>query len=230
MVELARPTGASTGSSRLPALVCRHCHSCGTAIQGSMPVECKYPVTAKSTARCPVLLCVPLPLPPHWQEMDAFEAAVEEGEDIIDLTQTAHPKGPAAVARQMDRLMSFLTALTDVADDIVAQVEEAQKDQPQGEGQVSCVQAGSGHPVSVGKKLLANHHQREARLSCWCALAYAELDTVTTGFLGEASSCDTVGSPTTLPIAEGCSARGGPGSVPHCDCMMRVLLMHRPTG
>lgn len=53
--------------------------------------------------------------------MDAFEASVEEE---LDLTQPAPAQGPAAVARQMDRMMSFLTSLTDAADDVLAEIEK----------------------------------------------------------------------------------------------------------
>jgi predicted component of type VI protein secretion system len=60
---------------------------------------------------------------PQQQEMNAFEASVE-GE--LDLTQPAPAQGPAAVARQMDRMMSFLTSLTDAADDVLAEIEKIQ--------------------------------------------------------------------------------------------------------
>jgi len=47
---------------------------------------------------------------------------------VLDVTAPGAPQGPVAVARQMDRLMSFITQLTDVAEDIVAQLEDGQEE------------------------------------------------------------------------------------------------------
>lgn len=54
--------------------------------------------------------------------MDAFEASVEE--DALDVTVPAPHQGPVAVARQMDRLMSFLTSLTDAAEEVLGHFED----------------------------------------------------------------------------------------------------------
>ena len=59
--------------------------------------------------------------------MDAFEASIEEDSELIDLTQPAPRQGPLAVARQMDKAMSFLTSLTDAADDILQEFEGLNK-------------------------------------------------------------------------------------------------------
>jgi hypothetical protein len=59
--------------------------------------------------------------------MDAFESSLET--DLVDLTQAAPAQGPLAVARQMDKMMDFLTSLTDAADELLEQYDAAKGDE-----------------------------------------------------------------------------------------------------
>lgn len=95
--------------------------------------RCGIPHQHDITQHCQVtsapILTNPTPCVFSLQGMDAFESEAVENDDddiVFDITQPSPRQGPAAVARQLDKMMSFLSDLMDVADELQADVESVQ--------------------------------------------------------------------------------------------------------